>query len=142
LEALKNKAMLLALIDDKEKAAKTAQSYLEMAIPMSKMVKEQRDMNMEMRMKEIEEMGPIQGHTVSMDHMMQQEGLRQLALKPVQAPAPVTHVELTGAALADFLNKKEAAKTAKSAVASAIAPHRPAENLAHRSLPRSRKPLS
>lgn len=134
--------MLLALIDDKEKAAKTAQSYLEMAIPMSKLVKEQRDLSMEQKMKEIEEMGPVHGHTVSTDELMRQEGQRQAAQQPDKTPAPVTHIQLTGAALADYLNKQETAKTAQQRPVTAIAPHRQATNLAQHSLPRSRKPLS
>lgn len=140
LEALKNKAMLLALIDDKEKAAKTAQSYLEMAIPMSKLVKEQRDSKVERQMKEIEEMGPIHGaKAVDVMEMMRQEGERQAKARPVTASVLVkaTHVQLTGAALADYLNKQETAKSVKHSVA----PTRASSPLADRSLPRSRKPL-
>lgn len=133
--------MLLALIDDKEKAAKTAQSYLEMAIPMSKLVKEQRDTNMERQMKEIEEMEPLYGKTVDMLEVMKQEGQRQAALRPAPILAPVTHVELTGAALATYLNKKEMTKTIKPVITTSIAPHLPARNLAQHSLARSRKPL-
>ena len=134
--------MLLALIDDKEKAAKTAQSYLEMAIPMSKLAKEQKDSKMELQMKEIEAMGPIHGaKAVDVMEMMRMEGERQAKLRPAPVAAPATHVQLTGAALADYLNKQEAAKYVKKPVVTSVMPHRTAGALSDRSLPRSRKPL-
>ena len=111
LEALKNKAMLLGLLDDKEKAAKTATVYLEMAIPMSKLMRDEREIAVKRQMDEIEKMGPQHARAVDVGEMMRKEGERQVKAGEKPAPAKPTTVRLTGAALAAHLNKQEALKT-------------------------------
>jgi hypothetical protein len=58
LEAMKNKAMLQAMCGQAEAAAKTATSYIKMAIPVSRLIEAQRERDMDKQLKEIEEMGP------------------------------------------------------------------------------------
>jgi hypothetical protein len=63
LEALKTKAMIMALVDQKEAAAKTAEAYLLMAMPESKMatyLREQKALNKDQEVQDLEHMAPFQ----------------------------------------------------------------------------------
>ena len=124
--------MLLGLLDDKEKAAKTATIYLEMAIPMSKLMRDEREMAVKRQMDEIEKMGPQHARAVDVGEMMRKEGERQVKAGEKPAPAKPTTVRLTGAALAAHLNQKEALKSAP--------PPTPAPPIGGRRLPGSRAP--
>jgi hypothetical protein len=59
LDAMKTKAQLLAAVGNAENAAKVAQEYLEMAIPISAQDKMARANRLEDKLKELETMGPI-----------------------------------------------------------------------------------
>lgn len=114
LEALKNKAMLLAMVDNKEASAKVAESYIEMAIPASKLVKQQRELAVQQQMEEIEKMGPQQARAVSTAEIMQREAERLARERaktgdaPKVAPPKNAPQVLTGKALADHLNEQTA----------------------------------
>ena len=113
VDALKNKAMLLAMIDQKEQAATVAQAYLDMVIPPSKMAKQQKEMALEQELAEIEKLGPMKGRAVSTGELVQRERDNQAAAKAMQmakqgiVPAkPKRIVPLTGQKLADHLNQQ------------------------------------
>lgn len=59
---MKTKAMLQAMCGQQEAAAKTAASYIEMAIPVSKLAEAERIARMEKQLEEIEQMEPVKVH--------------------------------------------------------------------------------
>jgi hypothetical protein len=67
LDAMKTKAQLLAAVGNAENAAKVAQEYLEMAIPISAQDKQARLDRLENKLKELENMGPIYARKASID---------------------------------------------------------------------------
>ncbi len=146
LEAMKNKALLLAQISDPEKASKTAQAYLEMAIPMSRLLREQRERSVQAQMEEIERMAPQHARAITTEEMMAKEGQRQAKAAghtPPRAAVPA----LTAAQLAAQLNAAEAAKNppktkkpADAKPAPRFAPMSTQHNFAQRPVPGSKPP--
>lgn len=122
--------MLLALIDNKEAAAKVATSYFEMVLPESKMAKLERDAALENQMKEIEEMGPQEMRAVSTQEMMRREQARIDAINAKAGKIPLKPqktVRLVGADLAKHLNDQVAEKrqhASQEAAAAAAAEER------------------
>lgn len=111
LEALKTKAVLLALIDNKEAAAKVATSYFEMIIPEGKMAKLERNAALENRMKEIEEMAPQDMRAISTAEMVSRERARidEISRKAGKLPkARPVGKPLHGVELAKALNEQVA----------------------------------
>jgi len=111
LDALKTKAILLALIDNKEAAAKVATSYFEMIIPEGRMARLERDAALEARMAEIEAMGPQEMRAVSTAELIQREQARldEINRKSGKQPKAVPKQRrLVGEALAKHLNTQAA----------------------------------
>ena len=63
LEALKTKAILMALVNP-DKAAEPAQTYMEMAVPSDPEEVKLKELQKEQLVKEVEQMGPIPLHQV------------------------------------------------------------------------------
>jgi hypothetical protein len=114
LEALKTKALLLALIDNKEAAAKVATSYFEMVIPEGKMAKLERDAALSARLAEIEAMGPQEMRAITTEELIRREQARLDELQKAAGKAKPTRAPqqrpLTGAALAKHLNETQGKK--------------------------------
>ncbi len=59
IDALKTKAMLMAMLGNGEGAQKVAEQYFELAVPMSKEVKEVKKVRDEQMLTAMEKMGPL-----------------------------------------------------------------------------------
>jgi len=93
LGALKDKAMLLAMTDQKEAASKVATAYLEMLIPISKMAEHAKEAALEERLREVEAMsknGPLHARSPSVPEMLEREGIVKAVNKPKKREPPVT----------------------------------------------------
>jgi hypothetical protein len=114
LEALKTKAMLLALLDNKESAAKVATSFFELAIPEGKMAKLAKDAALDARMREIESMVPENMRAVSTAEMVSRERARidEITRKAGKMPKVTPQGKpLSGEALAKHLNAQTAERS-------------------------------
>jgi hypothetical protein len=111
LDALKTKAMLLAMLDNKEAAAKVAESYFSMIIPEGKMAKLAKDAALDAKMREIENMAPESMRAVSTAEMVSRERARidEITRKAGKTPKAVPQGKpLSGEALAKHLNAQTA----------------------------------